>query len=400
MQINNWYKWKNPNSPSDADSDQGSSPTQDSFANGAVDATSAGGAALQEYFINAAGEVSPVVGAAAGPGPGGSGAAGASSSLPAQTLVGSPNGLQFDLVWDPSVVNAPRGFMQAVVDAARLYSTLFSNKEVITIDVGFGEIGGSQLVTGDLGESASYGIFPVDYSTVTSALSGDGFAFSAANEPTGGQFFVTTAEAKAMGLIDSTGGLPDGFIGFGDLSGTGFSWNTKGTATGPTQFDLVAVAEHEISEVMGRLGLEDSTDGFYTPLDLYNYQSPGVLALSPNGGYFSINNGRTNLGNFNNAGIGDTGDWASLNSITQSGTLGLAPGSFDAYDAFAYPGVNGQVSLSDVIEDTALGYTLKPSLALLGNYAASFAPAGGLGGAVAVHDEEPAQQQLLSLPHA
>jgi hypothetical protein len=288
--------------------------------------------------------------------------------------------------------------MQAVVDAAKVYTTLFSNKEVVTIDVGFGEIGGSPLASADVGESNSLGIFPVDYSTVTSVLAGDGFAFSAANEPMGGSFFVTTAEAKAMGLIDSTGGLPDGLIGFGDLSGTGFSWNTKGTAIGPTQIDLVAVAEHEISEVMGRLGLEDATDGFFTPLDLYNYQSPGVLSLSPNGGYFSINDGKSSLGNFNNAGFGDTGDWASLASITQSGTLGLAPGSFDAYDAFAYPGANGQVSLSDIIEDAALGYTFKPGL--LGNYMASFAAAGGLSGGVTAQDGQALDQQpLLSHPH-
>jgi hypothetical protein len=280
---------------------------------------------------------------------------------------------------------------------------VFSNKVTITIDVGFGEIAGSTLVPGDLGESASPG-YLTDYATVASVLSGDGFAFSAANEPAGQQFFITSAEAQAMGL--ATGpipGLPDGFIGFGSLNGTGFSWNTKGSGIGPTQFDLEAVAAHEISEVMGRLGLEGFT-GFnglptYSPLDLYNYQSPGVLSLSPNGGYFSINDGKSNLGNFNNAGIGDVGDWASLNSITQSGTLGLAKGSFDAYDAFAYPGVNGQVSLSDIIEDAALGYTFRP--ALLGNYmAAAFAGAGGpSGGAVVAQDAQGlGQQPLLAHP--
>jgi hypothetical protein len=396
MQLNNWYKWKNPNSSSDGNGDQSSSPGQDSSITGAVDAAPAGGAALQQYFINAAGEVSPVIGAATGPGSGGSGAA-STSSLPAQTLVGSPNGLQFDLIWDPSVANAPRGFMQAVVDAAKLYASVFSNKAVIAIDVGFGEIGGSSLAPGDLGESASVA-YGFDYPTVTSVLSGDGFRFTAANEPTASTLVVTSAEAKAMGLVDPVAGL-DGFIGFGDLSGTGFSWNTRGTGIGPTQFDLQAVAEHEISEVMGRLGFEDATDGLFTPLDLYNYQSPGVLSLSPGGGYFSVNDGKSSLGNFNNAGIGDIGDWASLTSITQSGTLGLAPGSFDAYDAFAYPGVNGQVSLSDIIEDAALGYTFKPGL--LGNYMASFAPAGGLlGGFAAGQDgQAPVQQPLLSVPH-
>jgi hypothetical protein len=93
-------------------------------------------------------------------------------------------------------------------------------------------------------------------------------------------------------------------------------------------------------------------------------------------------NGWINLGNDNNAAAngGDIADWASNASITQSNTLGLPRGSYDAYDAFTFPGVNGQVSLSDVVEDAALGYTFKggASLALLGNYAAGFAGAAGL----------------------
>jgi hypothetical protein len=34
----------------------------------------------------------------------------------------------------------------------------------------------------------------------------------------------------------------------------------------------------------------------YTPLDLFDFESPGELALSPRGGYFSIDNGATPLG--------------------------------------------------------------------------------------------------------
>ena len=78
---------------------------------------------------------------------------------------------------------------------------------------------------------------------------------------------------------------------------------------------------------MGRLGLEGTAvingQPTYTPLDLFNYQSRGVLELSANGGHFSINDGRTNLGNYNNAAVngGDIADWASNTSPTQSSTL-------------------------------------------------------------------------------
>ena len=124
---------------------------------------------------------------------------------------------------------------------------------------------------------------------------------------------------------------------------------------------MQAVADHEISEVMGRIGMEGTAvyNGHktYTPLDLFNFSAPGVLELSGQGGYFSTNNGMTKMGDFNNAAKygGDIADWASYSSISQSGTL--SSGS-DAFDAFDYPGYNGSVSADDLLEVASLGYTL------------------------------------------
>jgi len=324
----------------------------------------------QEYLINDSGYISPVYGAATS-GHTGSSSSATHSSTPAPTLVGSSSGLQINLVWDSSVANAPSGFTQAIIDAAQYYTTLFSNHEVINIQVGWGEIAGSTLASNALGESESYG-YLTNYSTVTNALVKDGFSFTAHNEPTAGQFFVTSAEAKSLGLISGTSSSVDGFIGFSALSGTGYSWNfnasvsASNTGTGATQFDLEAVAMHEISEVMGRIGMEGAiVNGkhTYTPLDLFNFASPGVLELSGGGGYFSTNNGATNLGVFNNATAysGDIADWASYSSITQSHTQGLVSGTADAYDAFLAPGYNGDVSQSDVLALAALGYQLTPA---------------------------------------
>jgi hypothetical protein len=322
----------------------------------------------REYIINDAGELSQVHGATAhspiakAPPP---------SAAPAPTLVGSSNGLQIDLIWDASVGNAPSGFMQAIIDAAQYYTTLFSNKEVINIDVGWGEIGGSSLASNALGESESFG-YLTNYATVTNALERDGFSFAATNEPTASQFFVTSAEAKAFGLISATSSSVDGYIGFSTLSGTGCSWNytanvgAANTGTGALQFDLEAIAQHEITEVMGRIGMEGAIEAgkpTYTPLDLFNYHSARVLELSGNGGYFSVNNGLANLGTYDNASAngGDVTDWASATSITQSGTQGLISGDYDAYDAFTSPGHNGGLSQSDIMEDAALGYKLTPA---------------------------------------
>jgi hypothetical protein len=336
------------------------------------DGSSLDGSSLgQEYLINDAGQITPVSGVAKNSiSSSGSKSSGTTLNGPASTLVGSSSGLEINLIWDSSVRSSANWSQieTAVIDAAKYYTTLFSTKVVINIDVGFGEIDGTSLASNALGESESYG-YLTNYSTVTNALEKDGYTFTASNEPTTAQFFVTSAEAKTMGLISGTSTAVDGYIGFSTLSGTGYSWNfsasTTGgnTGTGAKQFDLEAVAMHEISEVMGRIGMEGEVingKATYTPLDLFNFKSPGVLDLSGNGGYFSTNDGATNLGTYNDASVngGDIADWASSSSITQSDTLGLINGDYDAYDAFTFPGDNGDVSQSDILEDAALGYTL------------------------------------------
>src|SRR5215471_9682452 len=66
-------------------------------------------------------------------------------AAPAPTLVVANGGyLDIRLVWDTSVVNAPKGFTTAVIQAAQLYVNDFaaSNRgigtEVININVGYG----------------------------------------------------------------------------------------------------------------------------------------------------------------------------------------------------------------------------------------------------------------------
>lgn len=139
-----------------------------------------------------------------------------------------------------------------------------------------------------------------------------------------------------------------------------------GTGTGGNQFDLQSVIQHELTEVMGRYGNEGESvfngEPTYTSLALFNYRSPGILELSGNGGYFTTDNGSTNLGNFNDASAygGDIADWASYSSITQAGTTGLVSGDQDSFNAFGSQGINGDLSQSDVLVGTALGFGLTP----------------------------------------
>jgi hypothetical protein len=276
------------------------------------------------------------------------------SAEPTDTLVGSPGGLQIHLLWDPSVASAPSGFKDSVTAAATTLTQLFSNDEVINLQVGWGEVGGTPMSSHELGASAMSG-YLVDYTTAVDAV----HAPAGGNDPATSDFFVATAEAKALGLTDPISSAVDGAIGFG----SSWSYSTSLGKIEPNQFDLQAVAQHEITEVMGRLGSEGQSIGgipAYTPLDLFNFSAPGVLELSGNGGYFSNDGGQTNLGTYNNASLngGDIADWASINSSTQSGTI-TGSSAYDAFDAFLPAGASGQITPSDIAEMTALGYTIR-----------------------------------------
>ncbi len=304
-----------------------------------------GGGLGSEYLMSDSGALSPAFGASTR-GSGLTAATGSSAATPAPSLVGSATGLQFDLIWDPSVAAAPSGFIQAVKSAAQYIASLFSTREVINIDVGYGEIAGSRLGAGALGENESYG-YLANYAAVTNALRSGGYSFAAANEPTSSQFFITSAETKAMGYVNPTSTSLDGYVGFS--SSYPMYYGTAGTPPA-NQYDLFSVAEHELTEVMGRIGVEGASmngAATYTPLDLYHYSAPGRLTRAGNGGYFSIDNGGTGLGAYNNAAAngGDIADWASS----------VANNSFDAFIA---PGAAGALTSNDVLETAALGYRL------------------------------------------
>jgi hypothetical protein len=305
----------------------------------------------------------------------GGGGTGSTTPSPVTEQAANSN-LEFNLIWDSSVANAPSGFMTAVENAALYYSSLFttSSHEVINIHVGWGEVNGQSLPFGAIGASESNG-YLTNYSTVTSGLiaSSGGVitsnSFQASNEPTGAQFFISSAEAKGFGLINPTSTAVDGYIGFG----TGLSWNFtssattgQGSGTGTSQYDFQGVAQHEISEVMGRIEMEGHTTynglATYTPLDLFNFDGNAHLVVS--GGdnstsqvssYFSIDSGLTPHGYFNDGYKGgDIADWASYSSYTQSQT-GVSSGYQDAFDAFAYPSVNTDLSYSDQLVIETLG---------------------------------------------
>lgn len=284
----------------------------------------------------------------------------ASLATPAQAST-----LTFNVTYDASTASAPAAFFSAFNYAVQFYEAKFDDPITININVGWGEINGHSLSPGDLGNSLTNQQGFYSYSQIRTALQNDAKsaadATAVANLPSsyptsGAPFVMSDAEAKALGLRAGNAPGVDGYVGFLDTAPYTFDPNHRAVAG---EFDFIGLAEHEISEVMGRYGLgqNGASSGRYSPIDLFRYTSPGVLDVAPeNGDYFSINGGITPINLFNGTGGGDLSDWS-----------GATP---DSYNAFLTRGVELDVSSGDVTEMDAIGYDATvpepPTLTLVG----------------------------------
>ena len=265
------------------------------------------------------------------------------------TFLSSPSNSSacvINVTFDASCASAPAGFESDVLQVVQFYESEFTNPVTINIDVGYGEVDGQSL-SGSLGSSLYYEN-AYSYSQVRNALvagatsSTDTTAVSTlpSSDPTnGGWFYVPTAQAKALGL--ASGSSIDGYVGFSSSPNIFCYNNSNGVPAG--QYDFVGTVAHEISEVMGRMipGV-----GAYSVMDLFDYTASGTRDLTgAPPGYFSINGGTTNLGNWNTNASGDYGDWA--------GSVGN-----NAFLAFASPGVTMPVTTNDLTLMDAIGWTL------------------------------------------
>jgi hypothetical protein len=237
----------------------------------------------------------------------------------------------------------------AWIAAANVFETNFTDNIHVNITVdavaGTGVFGQSNTFLNSTTYSNLRTLMIGDATTADDATATGAGGSITAGDPVSGThtWWVSRAEAKAIGLIAD------------DLSNDGttkFGAGNAFTFAGPVAagtYDFQGVAAHEISEVLGRLGISGGTIGSnsnsYSLIDLFSYTGAGARGLTAGAGEnFSIDNGTTLLKLYNNALANnlDTRDWA--------------PGTNDSFNQFSNSGVTNPVSDVDLREMDVIGY--------------------------------------------
>ena len=239
--------------------------------------------------------------------------------------------------------------------AAQVFTSHFSDNININITVdavaGTNVFGRSNAPLLSISYSELLTLVSTSAKTLNDQISiGSGGSMGAADPTNGtGTWWLTRSQAKALGYIpdDMT---EDGITTFG----AGYSFTFSGGITAGT-YDFQGIAAHEISEVMGRLGLSggkvDNTANSFSLIDIFSFTGPGTRGLRGGpGNNFSIDNGTTLLKLWNDPTVNglDSRDWA--------------PGTNDAFNQFSNSGVVNGVSAVDLQLMDVIGYTLKVGL--------------------------------------
>jgi hypothetical protein len=256
------------------------------------------------------------------------------------------------LIIDPTFNANMNAQQQAAVNyVIGEYEHLYTNN--ITLNISF------QMGNTGLGESNSTVEGSFTYAQIKAALAAEALAnpgdsikqtvvanLPATNPAPTNNYWLSTADAKALGL-DNYGGS-DGAVTFSNAVSYTYDPNNRGVAG---EYDFIGVAEHEISEVMGRipgLGSDYGNGASYDLNDLYRFTN-GVRNFTvdqsdPPGVYLSINGGSTNVVNFYSQGD-DNDDYRGDNPT-------------DPYNQFAGEGQAHALTTADMINMDAIGYNL------------------------------------------
>lgn len=269
--------------------------------------------------------------------------------------------MNINVSFDQNTASLPSGFVAAVDYVASYFDTLFTNPVTVNIKVGYGEINGAPLARGDLGESEVLRYARESYGSAVSVLqseSAPGSSTLPGTSPLSGNLTMTPADAQALGLRS---GVSTSFVGFSNTAHFSYAINAAPPAG---QYYFVGIVEHEFTEDMGRISLIGSQPYRYAPMDLFRYSSPGVRDVAAGGSgstaYFSIDNGSTNLGTWNNQiSNGDLGDWYGNN---------IPNGGNDAFNDYSSSGVLNALSPADLTLMESIGWTVAPTATISGQH--------------------------------
>jgi hypothetical protein len=220
--------------------------------------------------------------------------------------------------FDSSIASDPNAAkIESAINAAiQIYQTNFS--DAVTVKILF-----KQMSSG-LGQSSTY-YNDVSYSSCCSALqsrastTNDAAALahlvSGLYNPVNGHTLIrsTLAHLRAMGFPNMN--LPPGY--YDSTISINFSLcNLDRANITPGKYDMMAVAMHEIDEVLGTSSaLASETE--CRVADLFRYNSSGARSFTSSGddAYFSLD-GVNRLARYNQSSGGDYGDWWSTGPHT------------------------------------------------------------------------------------
>src|ERR1051326_688403 len=259
--------------------------------------------------------------------------------------------LSIAATFDTTITSDPNGatIVGTLNQAIAFYAATFSDP--ITVNIKFVEqstgLGASSTAIATAGYSTIRGAMTADAKTTNDAVALANTPGGATNPVNGGSsIVVTTANLRALGFAIAPPGGFDGTI-FLNTS----IMNLTRSSIDPSKYDLLAVAEHEIDEVLGLgsgLNLPPSVP-FIRMEDLFRFTSTAgtrTFTTSGDNAFFSIDGGVTDLARFNQNSGGDYGDWWSVGAHTPQ-----------VQDAFGTPGTTPNMGVETTALDV-IGYDL------------------------------------------
>lgn len=277
------------------------------------------------------------------------------SSLPARAV-------SFHITYDSSVSNS--GYFSSIQSALNVvtntYHVLFTNSCTVNFTCYWGAVGPFSAGV-SLGENECQEMGTFTYAQITNALraarnslaDSNSVASLPAGDPVAtNKWWVPRIQVKLLPSLASIAGISandtinDGSVSF--ASDVPFTFSPTNRLV-PGKVDFIGVAEHEISEMMGRtFGLNQYNGGVYLPYDLFRFTNVNARCFDINasGVYFSVNNG-TNVVKWFYPDYEFTGDdpqdWESStipdsydSVVTDSETLPLSPADLTAMDILGY----------------------------------------------------------------